>query len=70
MRIASILAGLFMVGLLSMGAAQEGSQATKAPDVNDEAPDFELRDSKGQTYRLSDFRGKNVILEFIRSGSW
>ena len=35
------------------------------------APDFELSDSTGRAYKLSDFRGKNaVVLEFFRSGDW
>ena len=37
--------------------------------VGDEAPDFELSDSTGRAYRLSDFRReKPVVLEFFRSG--
>jgi cytochrome oxidase Cu insertion factor (SCO1/SenC/PrrC family) len=59
-----------LVVTLSTSAAQEAGEATDVPDVNDTAPDFELQDSKGETYRLSELRGKNVILEFIRSGSW
>jgi peroxiredoxin len=31
------------------------------------APDFELKDTRGQTIRLSDYRGKkNVVLVFLR----
>lgn len=30
------------------------------------APDFELRDVEGKTVRLSDFRGKPVLLSFLR----
>jgi thioredoxin-dependent peroxiredoxin len=33
-------------------------------DVGDVAPDFELRGTGGETYRLSDLRGKNVVLAF------
>jgi len=28
------------------------------------APDFEVKDQTGQTRRLSDFRGQNVVLWF------
>jgi peroxiredoxin Q/BCP len=28
------------------------------------APDFEVPDHRGQTVRISDFRGKNVVLWF------
>ena len=30
------------------------------------APDFELQDIDGKTVRLSDFRGKPVVLSFLR----
>ncbi len=30
------------------------------------APDFELQDVEGQVVRLSDFRGKPVLLAFLR----
>lgn len=30
--------------------------------VGDRAPDFELPGSDGETYRLSDFRGKQVVV--------
>lgn len=33
-------------------------------DVGDSAPDFELPGTGGSTYRLSDYRGKNVVLAF------
>jgi peroxiredoxin Q/BCP len=33
-------------------------------NVGDDAPDFELLGTSGKTYRLSDLRGKNVILAF------
>jgi peroxiredoxin len=30
------------------------------------APDFELKDIEGKLMRLSDFRGKPVVLAFLR----
>lgn len=33
-------------------------------DVGDAAPDFELPGSGGELYRLSDYRGRNVVLAF------
>ena len=34
--------------------------------LNTPAPDFELADYTGKSIRLSDFRGKNVLLVFNR----
>lgn len=33
-------------------------------DVGDPAPDFELPGTSGQTFKLSDHRGRNVVLAF------
>jgi peroxiredoxin Q/BCP len=32
--------------------------------AGDQAPDFEVRDHQGRTVRLSDYRGKDVVLWF------
>jgi peroxiredoxin Q/BCP len=34
------------------------------PGVGDRAPDFELSGTGGKTYRLSDYRGRKVVLAF------
>ncbi len=58
-----VVASVFIDGGLSL--------AEVSVNVGDEAPDFELSDSDGKVYKLSDFRGKNaVVLEFFRSGDW
>lgn len=36
--------------------------------VGDPAPDFAGTDSKGQTHKLSEYRGKYVVLEWTNSG--
>lgn len=33
-------------------------------DVGDKAPDFELPGTGGKSYRLSDYRGRNLVLAF------
>jgi len=35
-------------------------------DIGDMAPDFELVDHEGTKYKLSDFRGRRVLLSFFR----
>jgi peroxiredoxin Q/BCP len=65
----SRVAALLVLASLFSGAAL--SLAEVSVNVGDEAPDFELSDSAGKVYKLSDFRGKKaVILEFFRSGDW
>lgn len=67
-------ASAFLVAGLATGFGAAGSaQDTDTPTVNvgDPAPDFELKDAHGTSYRLSELvkRGP-VVLEFFRSGGW
>ena len=39
-----------------------------APSVGQAAPDFTLKDTSGKTVKLSDFRGKHVVLEWTNPG--
>ena len=63
-------AGLVMLLLISSGLF---SQEKKVYDdgylvkVGDPAPDFTIHEADGKTYRLSDFRGKVVMLQFTAS---
>ena len=43
-----------------------GAQA--AATVGQPAPDFMLKDTNGKTVRLSDFKGKHVVLEWTNPG--
>ena len=36
----------------------------KRPQIGDIAPDFNLKDQDGKDFKLSDFRGKKVLLSF------
>jgi hypothetical protein len=38
-----------------------------AIDVGDKAPDFELNSTRGGKLKLSDLRGKNVLINFYRN---
>ena len=39
-----------------------------APSVGQPAPDFTLTDTIGKTVRLSDYKGKHVVLEWVNPG--
>ena len=43
----------------------EGPNHTRTLKIGDEAPDFELRDSQRQPFKLAEQRGKNVVLNFF-----
>jgi hypothetical protein len=42
--------------------------AASAAKVGDSAPDFTATDSNGQTHKLSEYRGKFVVLEWTNNG--
>lgn len=42
--------------------------AHTAPSVGQPAPDFALQDASGKTVKLSDYRGKHVVLEWTNPG--
>lgn len=42
--------------------------ATAAPQVGQPAPEFTLTDSDGKAHKLSDFKGKFVVLEWLNHG--
>jgi len=43
----------------------EGNTETRTLKVGDAAPDFELRDEQRQPFKLSDNKGKDVVLNFF-----
>ncbi len=51
---------------VSLAVAATALQA--APSVGQDAPDFSLRDASGKTVKLSDYRGKHVVLEWTNPG--
>ena len=54
---------LLCLGVLCMVGAEAASAGP--PGVGDPAPQFALPGSDGKTYRLSDFRGKVVVLAWF-----
>jgi cytochrome oxidase Cu insertion factor (SCO1/SenC/PrrC family) len=51
----------FAFGIALLLAA---SSSASALNVGDKAPDFELESSKGGKLKLSDLKGKNVLINF------
>jgi len=49
-------------------AAFVAVSAQAAPAVGQSAPDFTLKDASGKTVKLSDYRGKHVVLEWTNPG--
>ena len=49
---------------LFLGCASSGGKAEPSgpPQVGSEAPDFSLPGSDGETHKLSDYRGKKVVV--------
>jgi len=60
MRRLSVSATLVALAVLSLSAY--------AVKVGDSAPDFTATDSHGQTHKLSEYRGKYVVLEWTNNG--
>jgi len=76
--VATILVGLAIIGLVwyfdrpaGFGASQAitltAAPSGPAPKIGQEAPDFTIQGLDGQTYRLSDFRGRPVWINFWAS---
>lgn len=55
-----IFAGLALAVVFILGSTYHVMSA----DVGDKAPDFELDSSKGGKLKLSDLKGKNVLINF------
>ncbi len=51
-----------------MALSLAASAAHAAATVGQPAPDFTLKDTSGKTVKLSDFRGKHVVLEWTNPG--
>ena len=63
---------LILSGIFSAPGTSAPAQDHIAPlnvREGDKAPDFALKDGDGKTVRLSDFKGRDVLLDFYR-GYW
>jgi peroxiredoxin len=54
--------------LLILPALLVAAAAQAVPSVGQPAPDFTLKDASGKAVKLSDFRGKVVVLEWTNPG--
>lgn len=54
--------------LLGIASLLVFAGAHAAPSVGQPAPDFALKDTSGKTVKLSDYRGKYVVLEWTNPG--
>jgi cytochrome c biogenesis protein CcmG/thiol:disulfide interchange protein DsbE len=59
-----VLVGFVIGGALLLGATAVPTNLRAAASERKAAPNFSLDDSQGKTLRLSDFRGKVVLLDF------
>lgn len=64
MKFGRIMVWALSLTLLSIAGDWKYAMAL---DVGDKAPDFELNSSKGGKLKLSDLRGKNVLINFYRN---
>jgi len=60
-----VTVGLAIAALLATQATLDGAEAAKKAELGAPAPDFELKDVYGKVFRLADFKGKIVVLEWI-----
>jgi thioredoxin-related protein len=54
--------------LLATSLVAMAGLAQAAPAVGQPAPDFQLKDTNGRSVKLSDYRGKYVVLEWTNPG--
>jgi peroxiredoxin len=62
-----MMKSLFLSALAIMAFAVS-TPAQAAPEIGKPAPDFSGTDSNGVVYKLSDLKGKNVVLEWTNPG--
>ena len=59
---------LALTALLPFAAAQAKEEPAPVAEVGKQAPEFTGTDTKGVTHKLSDYKGKTVVLEWTNPG--
>ena len=62
-----LLGACFVLGFAAAASAQEPAPVPPPPElkVGDAAPEFSLPGSDGKTHKLSDYKGKTVVLAWF-----
>lgn len=62
-----LISAMLLVGIAALALSQEAGKeaATASVAIDQPAPDFALKDINGKEHKLSDFRGKYVVLEWV-----
>jgi peroxiredoxin len=58
---------IFVAALLACSGYLAARAQSSEPQIGQPAPEFTAVDSQGNTHRLSDFRGKTVVLEWTNA---
>jgi len=62
-----ILFSTILISIISSSQARPADDRGYIVKVGDKAPDFTIKEAGGKTYRLSDLKGKIVMLQFTAS---
>jgi peroxiredoxin len=60
----AIFAVVLVIGILTIISNLSATGDKKYPQIGDKAPDFTLVDMNGQPHKLSEFKGKPVLINF------
>lgn len=62
-----LISAMLLVGIAALALSQETNKeaATASVAIDQPAPDFALKDIDGKEHKLSDFKGKYVVLEWV-----